>query len=307
MPHNGAAARTAVLSFARMRDAALAHWIEANVAFPSSMVDRITPETTDEDRRLVAEELGLEDRAPVVAEAFTQWVVEDDFCNGRPPLEDVGVEFVDDVKPYALMKTRLLNASHSAIGYLGVLAGYERLDDAMADPLMRAYVERLMGAEVAPLLPRVAGIDLREYQRALVERFRNPKIADQLSRLCRRGSTKMPAYVLPSIRDARRTGQSCELLTLAVAAWLRSLRGVDLRGAPIAVEDARADRLRSLARSAGADPTPLLRQRDLFGELGRDPEFVRSVQRAVSALDRGGVQGALRAVLASDSTQVRAA
>jgi fructuronate reductase/mannitol 2-dehydrogenase len=307
MPHNGDAARTAVLSFARLRDEPLARWIEANVAFPSSMVDRITPETTDEDHRFVGEELGFEDGSPVVAEPFSQWIVEDDFCNGRPPLEDVGVQFVEDVEPYALMKTRLLNASHSAIGYLGHLAGYGRIDEAMEDPLLRAYVERLMEAEVAPLLPAVPGVELAEYREQLMERFRNPMIADLLKRLCRRGSTKVPAYLLPSIREARRARRPHDLLTLAVAAWLRYLRGVDRHGQRFAIEDALAGRLCPLARRAGVDPRPMLRQRDLFGDLGRDPEFTRSVQKALVALDRRGVHGALRDVLAEGAPHALAA
>src|SRR4051812_5878258 len=307
MPRNGDAARTAVASFARLRDEPLARWIEANVAFPSSMVDRITPETTDEDHRFVSDELGVEDGSPVVAEPFSQWIVEDDFCNGRPPLEEVGVQFVDDVRPYALMKTRLLNASHSAIGYLGHLAGYARIDEAMEDPLLRAYVERLMEAEVAPLLPRVPGVDLAEYRARLMERFRNPMIADQLSRLCRRGSTKIPAYVLPSIREARRAGVGHQLLTLAVAAWLRYLRGVDGDGRRFAIEDALAGRLCPLAQRAAGDARPVLRQRDLFGDLGRDPEFAGSVEKALVALDRRGVHGALRTVLAKGAPHSLAA
>jgi fructuronate reductase/mannitol 2-dehydrogenase len=243
----------------------------------------------------------------VVAERFTQWIVEDTFCNGRPPLEDVGVQFVENVQPYALTKTRLLNGSHSAIGYLGCLAGYERIDEAMDDSLLRAYVERLMDAEVAPLLPRVAGIDLSEYQETLVERFRNPAIGDPLARLCRRGSTKVPSHLLPSISAARRQGRRCDLLTLAVAGWLRYLRGVDARGRPFEVEDALAERLCPLARAAGGDPRPVLRQRDVFGELGRDPAFADSVQQALAALDRGGVGGALRAVLEGDPMHAAAA
>jgi mannitol-1-phosphate/altronate dehydrogenase len=307
MPRNGEAARTAVLAFARLRDEPLARWIEANVAFPSSMVDRITPETTAEDHRFVSDELGFEDGSPVVAEPFSQWIVEDDFCNGRPPLKEVGVQFVKDVQPYALMKTRLLNASHSAIGYLGHLAGYARIDEAMGDPLLRTCVERLMEAEVAPLLPPVAGVELAKYREQLMERFRNPMIADPLKRLCRRGSTKVPAYLLPSIREARRAGRPHELLTMAVAAWLRYLRGVDRDGGRFVIEDALAGRLCPLAQRAGVDPRPILRQRDLFGDLGRDREFEGSVQKALVALERRGVHGALQAVLAGGSPQSLAA
>jgi mannitol 2-dehydrogenase len=297
MPNNGQAARTAVLSLARRRSASLARWIAENVAFPSSMVDRITPGATEDDRRAIAESLGLTDEAPVVTEPFTQWIVEDSFCDGRPPLEDVGVQFVDDVEPYTLMKTRLLNASHSAIGYLGHLAGYDRIDEALADPIMRDYVEQLMGDEVAPLLPDVPGIDLARYQDTLIERFGNPQICDRLTRLCRRGSAKVPAYLLPSIREARRAGRPHELLTLAVAGWLRYLRGVDGEGRPFDVEDGCAERLRALAPAPFGDPRPILHQHDLFGDLGRDPRFCDSIRQGLATIDRDGVDAALRAAL----------
>ena len=307
MPSNGEAARRAVLSAARARSDVLAPWIEEAVAFPNSMVDRITPETSAADRRRICNATGLEDRVPVVTEAFTQWIVEDDFCNVRPPLEEVGVQFVADVEPYALMKTRLLNGSHSAIGYLGHLAGHDRIDHALADPLMQRYVRRLMSAEIARLLPPVPGIDLMQYQESLLDRFRNPKIADRLCRLCRRGSAKVPAYVLPSISEAREEGRPHELLTLAVAAWLRYLRGVDHRGEPFHVEDAHAHELRPLALRAAVDARPILHRRDLFGELGRDPEFADAVQAALASLDRNGVRGALRTVLEGEPSRALAA
>src|SRR3712207_4667165 len=147
MQSNGTAARTAVVSFARLRDDDLAEWIDANVAFPSSMVDRITPNTSPEDRDAVAAETGVDDRWPVITEPFRQWVIEDAFCNGRPPLEEVGVRFVDDVSPYETVKTRLLNAGHSAIAYLGYLAGHRTTADVMADPVFRTFLARLMAEE----------------------------------------------------------------------------------------------------------------------------------------------------------------
>jgi fructuronate reductase/mannitol 2-dehydrogenase len=297
MPSNGAAARTAVTSFARRRDELLARWIEDNVAFPSSMVDRITPETTDSDRRFVADAFGIEDRWPVVTEPFTQWIVEDEFCNGRPPLEEVGVKFVSDVEPYKLMKTRLLNASHSAIGYLGYLAGHRRTDEAMADPLMREYVARLMEDEIAPLVPCTPGIDLGEYTQTLRSRFANPNVGDRLERLCGRGSTKMPSYLLPSIEDARAHGRPHALLTLAVAGWLRYLRGVDFDGDRIEVKDALSDRLCPLAVLGGTDPRAILREHGVFGKLGRDPGFAASLEQALRDLDANGPRAALSAHL----------
>ena len=301
MPANGAIARTAVLGLARMRDEQLARWIEQHVAFPSSMVDRITPKTTPQDRAMVARQFGIEDRWPVITEPFSQWIVEDSFCNGRPPLEQVGVQFVDDVRPYALMKTRLLNASHSALGYLGSLAGHERTHDAITDPVYAGYIERMMGEEIAPLLPPVPGIDLPDYQRVLLQRFANPAIGDRLSRLCRNGSAKVPRHVLSSIREARLTGRPHGLLTLAVAGWVRYLRGVDEDGRPLTIDDPAARRLGALAPERGGDPRPLLADRRTFGSLGADPGFAAAVERDLRSLDRDGARAVVADRAARDA------
>jgi fructuronate reductase/mannitol 2-dehydrogenase len=289
LPDNGACARTLVLGFARLRDPRLARWIEAHVSFPAGMVDRITPATDDAARRLVAERFGVRDRWPVVTEPFRQWVIEDNFCQGRPPLEDVGVQFVSDVAPYKLTKTRLLNAGHSALGYLGVLTGrYRTTSEAMANPLIADYLAALMQDEVAPLLRPVDGIDLAAYQRTVLERFANPAISDQLSRLCGRGSTKMPAYLLPSLREARQQGQAALLLTLAVAAWACYLRGYDMAGNPIDVQDARRDELQARARAGGNDPRPLLADRTVFGRIGDDADLVHALECAMHDLELYG-------------------
>jgi mannitol 2-dehydrogenase len=287
MQSNGTAARTAVVSFARLRDDELADWIEQHVAFPSSMVDRITPSTTPEERDAIVEATGVQDRWPVVTEPFRQWVVEDSFPNGRPPLERVGVQFVDDVEPYEVMKTRLLNAGHTAIGYLGYLAGYRTTDELMADPVFRTFLTRLMAEEIAPLLPSVPGIDLDDYQGTLLERLSNPRMADQLARLGRRGSSKVPNYLLPSVRAALDQGRSHQLLCLAVAGWLRFLRGYDYAGEEVPVQGPRPD-LVEVAREAGTDASPLLADEGVFAGIGRDPRFADCVQVALEALEHQG-------------------
>jgi fructuronate reductase/mannitol 2-dehydrogenase len=297
MHRNGESARAAVVSFARLRDEVLARWIADRVAFPSSMVDRITPHTTPRQREAVAQRYGVDDRWPVITEPFSQWFIEDNFCNGRPPLEHVGVRFVPDVEHYELMKTRLLNASHCALGYLGSLAGHASIDRVMADPLFAAYVTQLMDVEITPLLPPPDGIDLNDYKRILLTRFANPAIADQLSRLCRRGSTKMPHHLLPSLREAIDQGRPHTLLTLAVAAWFRYLRGTDLDGWPIEVDDPCADRLQALARAGGTDPRPLLGHRPIFGDLDTHPAFVADLGSALEQLERDGVRTTLIAAL----------
>ncbi|MGY2074913.1 MULTISPECIES: mannitol dehydrogenase family protein [unclassified Blastococcus] len=295
MHRNGDAARAAVVGFAQLRDEVLARWIADRVAFPSSMVDRITPHTSPEERAAVAQRYGVDDRWPVITEPFSQWVIEDNFSAGRPPLDAVGVRFVPDVGRYELMKTRLLNASHCALGYLGSLAGHASLDEVMADPVFAGYVTRLMDDEVTPLLPPPDGIDLAEYKRTLLQRFANPAIADGLPRLCRRGSTKMPHHLLPSLRQALAEGRPHGLLTLAVAGWFRFLRGTDEAGRPLTVEDALAERLQSLARAGGDDPRPLLGETALFGDLGEDSAFVAELREVLTALDRDGVRATVAA------------
>jgi mannitol 2-dehydrogenase len=301
VPDNGPAARAAVVGFAGLRDPALSDWIDAEASFPSSMVDRITPGTDDDARRVLADRFGLEDRWPVVAEPFTQWVVEDDFCNGRPPLERVGVHFVTDVTPYRLLKTRLLNASHSALGYLGTLAGgYRTSSEAMGNPVLADYLATLMREEVAPLLPLVPGIDVDAYQRSLLERFANPRTGDPLARLCGRGSTKMPAYLLPSLAEARAQGRGTTLLTLAAAAWICYLRGYGLDGAPLDVADALRHVLQPLAVAGGTDPRTLLAERSVFGDLVDDDELVEQLGWAVQDLEVYGVVATICDYLAAD-------
>ncbi|GGP78259.1 mannitol dehydrogenase family protein [Saccharothrix coeruleofusca] len=298
LPDSAAVTREAVLELARRHAPELAAWVEQRVTFPGSMVDRITPATTPLDREVVQRDFGVGDRWPVITEPFRQWVIEDAFCNDRPPLDRVGARFVPDVAPYKLIKSRLLNGAHCALGYVGVLAGHRSTDEVMADPLVAEYVEALMRREIAPLLPDdIPDMDPQSYCGTLLERFANPAIADQLSRLCRRGSTKVVDYLLPSLHDARAQGRPRARLTFAVAAWMRYLRGVDLRGAPIEVHDARAEELREAAERGGVDPCPLLALTDIFGDLGQDAGCVADLRRVLTALDRDGLPAAM-AVLA---------
>jgi fructuronate reductase/mannitol 2-dehydrogenase len=244
------------------------------------MVDRITPRTTIDVRRALAAEHGVDDRWPVITEPFSQWVVEDDFCNRRPPLEQVGVEFVSDVAPFEHAKKRLLNGTHCALAFLGLLAGHATTAQAMADPRLRDLATSLMDDEVAPLLPPIPDLDAREYARTIRGRLVNPGMADQLTRLAARGSTKMPAYLLPSLAQARRQRRPCGLLATAVAAWMLCLRDPEAYG----IEDAHLDRLRALAVEGGDDPRSLLRERRLFGELSTDEGLADLVAASMRTL-----------------------
>jgi len=295
LPDSGGVTRANVLGFADRRDHQLSRWISEHVSFPNALVDRITPATTCSQRSMVRDTFGIDDRSPVTTEAFSEWIVEDSFCHERPPLEEVGVQFVVDVAPYKLRKTRLLNGSHCAVGYLGTLAGYRTTSEALADPTIKEAMAQLMAREVSPLLPELPGADLAAYRTALLERFSNRQISDPLSRLCRRGSTKMPSYLLPSLHEALDRQSPHGLLTLAVAAWMRYLRGTDLQGRAVVVEDAHGRLLQRLAVDGGDDPRPLLSQTGIFGELRSNPGFVESLRVALTRLGRDGLPAALRA------------
>jgi mannitol 2-dehydrogenase len=279
--HNGNVLRDAVLALASLRDMKLAEWIGKSASFPSTMVDRITPVTVKEDVTALAERYGVIDRWPVFSETFTQWVIEDRFPSGRPAWEDVGAHFVADVAPYEFMKLRLLNASHLAVAGLGGLIGYVTIDEAMADGLIARYMTALMDRETGPTLPAVPGIDLSRYKATLVERFANPAIRDTVERV----NTDAPLNVLlDPIRDRLRAGEAVELLALALAAWLRRVRGEDEHGRPIEVRHPLAEQLRVKAIEGGPDPRPLLAIVQLFGDTGTDPRLVAPVGRWLTSL-----------------------
>lgn len=288
--HNGDVLRDAVVALARLRDPNLADWIAAEVVFPSTMVDRITPVTAPADVDALATRHGLSDAWPVFSETFTQWVIEDRFPAGRPAWERVGAQFVEDVAPYEFMKLRLLNGSHLAVSGLGRLAGYVTIDESMADPRIAAIMTALMDRETGPTVPPVPGIDLAEYKRTLVARFANPAIRDTVERV----NTDAPLNVLVDpIRGRLEQGGSVEFLALALAAWLRRVRGVDERGEAIEIRHPMAALLRETAVAGGADPRPLLAIRPLFGELGDDPRLVTPVAEWLGMLDGRGIQATL--------------
>ena len=278
LPENGATVRGVVLDLARRRDPDLADWIAAEATFPSTMVDRIVPATRPEDVARVAGLTGCRDAAPVIHEPFRQWVVEDRFVGGaRPDLGAVGVQLVRDVQPFELMKLRMLNGTHSALAYLGYLAGYEMIAETVADPMFAAFVRRLWAEEIIPTLAPPPGEDLGAYAAALLARYRNPAIRHRTWQIAMDGSQKLPQRILGTIVDDRRAGRPCPGLVLAVAAWMRYAGGIDEKGAPIDVRDPLAARLRALSDGA-ADPAgkaaALLGVREVFpAELSapRDP------------------------------------
>ena len=291
---NGAVLRQTVLDLARLRlDAGdLADWIADRVSFPSTMVDRITPATTQADIDWLATRHDLADRWPVVCESFSQWVIADRFPGGRPAWERAGAQFVDDVEPYEYMKLRLLNASHLAVAGLGRLAGYVTIDQSLADQRIAAVMRALMDRETGPMLKPVPGIDLGAYKRRLIERFANPAIRDTVERV----NTDAPLNVLlDPIRSRLQAGVSLEFLALALAAWLRRVRGEDERGAPIEVRHPQAELLRAKAIEGGPDPRPLLGIRALFGGLTESPALVEPVGAWLASLYQNGISPTLDA------------
>jgi mannitol 2-dehydrogenase len=285
---NGDAARRSFVAFARLRDPALATWMAENVRFPNSMVDRITPVTTDQDRASVRDNYGVDDGWPVVCEPFTQWALEDSFGLGRPPYEDAGVQVVPDVEPYELMKLRLLNASHQALCYFGYLAGYRLVHDVAQDPLFADFLLTYMRREATPTLAEVPGVDLGEYQLQLIERFSNAQVRDTVARLCAESSDRIPKWLLPVIRHNLDTGGEILRATAVVASWARYAEGVDEEGEPIDVVDQLKETLVPLARRQRTEPLAFIANRDVFGDLVDNERFVMAYRSVLASLhDRG--------------------
>ena len=299
--HNGDVARRSFAAFAALRDPELGAWVEREVPFPNSMVDRITPATTDEDREEVARRFGVEDRWPVVCEPFTQWVLEDRFGLGRPPLEEAGVQVVDDVEPYEMMKLRLLNAGHQALAYLGRLAGYRLVHDAAQDPLFQRLLLGYMTHEATPTLRPVPGIDLDAYRRELVARFSNPHIRGTLARLAFDGSERLTKWLLPVVRDNLAAGGEVRRSAAVVAGWARYSEGVDEQGEPIEIADRRRDTLMATARRQREDPLAFVADRELFGDLVDDERFTRPYLAALDSLHRRGARVTLEALVAEEA------
>jgi mannitol 2-dehydrogenase len=298
---NGEVARHAFTTYAERLHPGLGQWMSEHTRFPNSMVDRITPATTPDVLAVVENEFGVEDRWPVAAEPFTSWVLEDDFSDGRPPLEKVDVLMVDDVTPYELMKLRLLNASHQSLCYFAYLAGYRLVHDAAADPLFAEFLMAYMDTEATPTLKPVPGIDLPAYKSTLIERFANPGVMDTIVRLCFGSSDRIPKWLLPVIRENLRSGAPVRLSAATVASWARYAEGVDEQGEPIDVQDQLADTLVPLAKSQRENPTAFIENTAVFGDLASDSRFVEAYVWALDSLHRDGSRATLETLLRKDT------
>ena len=288
---NGHVSQRAFTAFARLRDPALADWITRHVRFPNCMVDRITPQTTEGDRAELSRRFGIDDQWPVLCEPFTQWVLEDNFADGRPPLEDVGVQIVSDVEPYELMKLRLLNASHQALCYPGYLVGYRLVHDVTTDPLFARFLLDYMTQEAIPTLRPVPGVDLVHYANQLIERFSNPEVRDTVARLCANASDLIPKFLLPVIRHQLATGGPFTRSAAVVAGWARYAEGIDEDGEPHEIDDILAPQLHAAAGRQRCHPTAFLEDnRAVFGELADDARFTRVYSAILTSLLERGVR-----------------
>ena len=307
LPENGKTLQKLVLEFANRRDPDLAKWIEKEATFPCCMVDRIVPATSESDRDEISERLGVRDEAMVVTEPFSQWVIEDDFVNGRPAWENVGAEMVEDVRPFEEMKLRMLNGTHSTLAYLGYLAGMEYVSEAVQQPVFENFLRNMMKEEIMPTLKLPESVDLEQYQNALIERYQNPALKHRLWQIAMDGSQKLPQRLLGTIRDRIATATSFNRLVLAVAGWMRYILGRDEKGNNIEISDPLAEVYRNISLESGmlGKETPsvtsinayvsqILSIKEIFGEdLPDNPHFRNAVKREFEKLMN---QGALKSV-----------
>ena len=297
VPHNGVVTRNTVAGLAAEIDPALADWVNAEVAFPNGMVDRIAPATGDRERRLLRDEFGVEDSWPVFCEDFAQWVLEDNFPAGRPALEEVGVQFVDDVTPFETMKIRILNGGHATIAYPAGLMDVEYVHEAMEHPLVSAFLEKVEREEIVPTVPPVPDTDLDVYFAKIVERFGNPKIGDTVRRLCLDGSNRQPKFIVPTIADRLDRGESVNGLALVSALWCRYCGGSTDSGKEIPPNDPNWERLTEKARAARTDPAAWLAMRDVYGAVADAPAFRDAFAAHLAALWQDGTEAVLRRFL----------
>jgi mannitol 2-dehydrogenase len=294
LPGNGDTARHAITTVAQARSAELAEWLATACTFPNSMVDRITPQTKEADVAWLRDEVGIDDGWPVVCETFRQWVIEDRFAAGRPPWEDVGAIFTDRVHDWELYKLRMLNASHSCMAYLSALAGIVYVDEAMAVPVVRRYLERLLQLEAIPTLTEIAGHPAADYAETVLARFENTGVRDQIARLCVDGTAKFPSFLIPTVEAQLEGGGPVSCAALALAAWSRYLATVP---ATERAPDSRGARAAALAERASTDPLAFLELDEVFTPpLRRGRRFRDAFAAAYEALVEGGPLDAIELV-----------
>ena len=298
LPGNGRVAHAAVMEVCEGRDPALGRYVETACTFPNSMVDRITPQTSDADRAWLRDTVGIDDGWPVVAEPFRQWVVEDHFAAGRPRFEDVGVLFTDDVHDWELYKLRMLNATHSCMAYLMALQGVVYVDEAMAIPAVRRYLERFLESEAIPTLTEIPGHPAAAYGRTVLGRYENTGVRDQIARLCIDGTAKFPTFLIPTIEGQIERDGPLECAALALAGWARYLATVP---ASERAYDGSGDRSAAFAARALAEPLAFLELAEVFTpRLRESARFREAFADAANSLAARGPLGAIERVAGAD-------
>ena len=283
--HNGNMIRKMLLAFVEIQDLDLAKWIAREVSFPNSMVDRITPMTTNADIETLAQAYNVKDEWPVTCEPFIQWIIEDNFSNGRPELEKVGVQFVPDVTPYEKMKLRLLNAGHSVLGLLGIIHGHPTINACIEDETFAFYLRAFMDKEATPVIGNIEGIDLDNYKDTLLQRFANPNIKDSVNRICSESSAKLPKFLITTILENLAIGGSIKFATLVIAAWCYySDKAIDRHGHSIEIIDAMSAELHQAAKQTETDPLAFIRQESIFGNLIEKKIFTKLYTEAIQKI-----------------------
>ncbi|MFC6638912.1 mannitol dehydrogenase family protein [Sulfitobacter sp. JBTF-M27] len=293
---NGKILRQTVASLARLSDPEFADWIDAHCSFPDAMVDCIVPATGPSEIALV-QTFGISDAAPVTHENFRQWVIEDDFCAGRPPWEDVGVTMTDKVDVFEAMKIRILNGGHQIIADPAEIIGVETIATAMAHPLIRGFLHKVVTEEIAPHVAPVPGMTPQNYLSLIDRRFSNPEIKDTTRRVAFDGSSRHPGFLIPSIRDGLAKGTPVTGLALASALWARYCQGTREDGTPIAPNDPNWDDLQATARRARTEPNAWLEMRHIYGDLAQRHEFAASFSTWLDMIYDHGVEQTLRTYL----------
>jgi fructuronate reductase len=295
IPGNGVLTEKVVRELAQARDPALAAWIDSNVTFPNTVVDRITPEFRETHRQFLIENHRIDSRAPIFTEDFQQWVIEDKFVPGtKPPLDQFGARFVEDAKPYELLKLRLLNGTHMAIAYTGMMAGHAKVAELMANPGFASFVIKFLD-EVAETIPAIPGFNIASYKRSVFERLTS--MDDDVERLGRDGSVKLQGRILPSLKDALDQGTPIEAMAYAVAGWMRYVAGHSDSGQDHLVKDPNADRLRGIARAYRQNPAGLLGEQAIFGhDLPQNNHFNKTVGRILGDIYEKGMYQVMAAI-----------
>ncbi|MBB6407293.1 mannitol dehydrogenase family protein [Arthrobacter sp. AZCC_0090] len=290
---NGKVAERALKSFAAQAGPDMLDWIDENMTFPGSMVDRVVPATTDADRTYLASRFNLEDGWAVTCEPFTQWTIEDNFANGRPPLDKVGVDLVPDVAPYERMKLRLANGVHQGLCFFGRLLNYRYVHEAIDDPDIHSFLIRYIDEEAVPSLTPIDGVDFTAWGREVLTRFANPQLQDPIARICAETSDRIPKFVLPVVTDRLRAEGSVEVCAAIVAAWARYAQGKDEHGATMEVIDPRRESVIRAAQAERETPGAFLQMREVFGDLGNSPDFVKHFISVRESLNSIGARATL--------------